>query len=586
MHVRSKEETRKLMQVAQGERPADVAVVNARLVNVYTGEIWEGCSVCCSGRWIGSVGEGTEGRIGSATRVVDAGGRTLIPGLIDGHAHLAWLFTPDAFLACIAPHGTTTIVTELMEPYPVAGIQGVLAFLAALRDRPITFFATAPANGSVSRSVAGISEEDLLCLLEMPEVLGLGETYWQLVLQQPELYLPPMLETLRRGKVLEGHTAGAPGKRLMAYACVGVGSCHEPIRPQEVIDRLRLGLHVMIREGSIRRELEAMAPLAKEKIDLRRCILVTDGVVPGDLLRLGYMDYVVQKAIDLEFPPVEAIRMATLNVAEHFRIDHLVGGIAPGRQADLVLLPDERTIKPDLVIAQGQIIFENGRSLLRAGRYRFEDAHRKSICLPGEMFAGDFRIPAVGEEGYVGVRVIRMVTDLVTREEVLRLPVVGGEVAADPREDLVKVCAMDRRSYSGKRFVGLLKGFGLRSGAMACSAAWDTSDILVAGADEADMAQAVNRIAELQGGAVVCRGGEVIEELALPIFGLLSELPLASLAERLEALRTAAAGLGVPFPDPLLSLITLSGAAIPFLRICEEGLVHFKDGRTVGLFTE
>jgi adenine deaminase len=395
-----------------------------------------------------------------------------------------------------------------------------------------------------------------------------------------------LAKTTAHRKLLEGHSAGARGNKLQAYAACGVSSCHEPIKAEEVLDRLRLGIYVMVREGSIRRDLAEIARIKDMVGDTRRLILTTDGISPVDLMEMGYMEYLVQKAIDCGFDPIPAVQMATLNVAEHFGLDDRIGGIAPGKYADLVLIPDPLTIQAMVVVSNGHIIARDGTLDAAPRKHVFALESLNSIRIPRPAEPPDFGLPSNGGGDTATVRAIEMVTDLVTREVLLDLPVVGGEITTDRADDLVKITAIDRATVPGKGFNGVIKGFGMRSGAMACSAAWDTSCVIVVGADETDMALCVNRIREMHGGAVVCDAGRVAAELAMPVFGLISELPLEALAAKLKAIKQAAADIGVPFPDPLLTLITLTGAAIPFLRICEEGLVNFKDGRTVDLFVD
>ncbi len=576
-------QNQKLIDVALGRTPGDLAIVNARLLNVYTGEFLDRQSVCTCGERIACMGPDAGYAIGDGTTVIDAGGATLIPGFIDGHAHVAASFTAGEFLKYAATGGTTTIITETLEPYAVAGIAGVLDFLGSLKDQPIKFFATAPAMVSTSRAAMGIDPADLETLLAQEEIVGLGESYWQAVLQHPDVFLPIFAKTTAHRKLLEGHSAGARGNKLQAYAACGISSCHEPIKAEEVLDRLRLGIYVMVREGSIRRDLAEIARIKDMVVDTRRLILTTDGISPADLMEMGYMEYLVQKAIDCGFDPVVAVQMATLNVAEHFGLDDRIGGIAPGKYADLVLIPDPQTIRAKVVVSSGRIIARDGTLEVAPRRHVFSPASRNSIRIPKNFEPSDFGLPFHGADDSAMVRVIEMVTDLVTREVQLELAVADGQIIADVENDLVKIAAIDRATVPGKCFTGLIKGFGMRAGAMACSAAWDTSCVIVVGADEQDMALCVNRIRDLQGGAVVCAGGRIAAELAMPVFGLISELPLEALVQRLKTIQQAAANLGVPFPDPLLTLIALTGAAIPFLRICEEGLVNFKDGRTVGL---
>ena len=425
--------------------------------------------------------------------------------------------------------------------------------------------------------------EILAKLLTRDDILGLGESYWQAVLQEPAQLLPRFEQALAVGKTLEGHSAGAGDKKLAAYVAAGISSCHEPINAAQVLERLRMGLHIMVREGSIRRDLAEIAKIKDTGIDLRRLILSTDGVDPQDLIEKGYMEFVLRKAIDYGFDPVAAIQMATLNVAEHFSIDGFVGGIAPGRYADLMIIPDVQTIEAQMVISNGKVVAEKGELLTAPRPHTFSTQSLNSVKLPRDMKASDFIISAESDGFHVNLRIIDMVTDLVTAELPMQWPVIDGQIHPDVDADVIKVAAIDRTHNPGKMHVGLIKGFGLKSGAMACSAAWDTSDIIVVGSNDDDMAAAVNRIHALQGGAVIYNHGEILAELPLPIFGIMSDLPIEAIVDRLQKIKKTVSDLGVPFPDPLLTLITLTGAAIPYLRICEEGLVNLKDGKTVDL---
>jgi adenine deaminase len=583
LQPKTPEETLQLMKVALGEEKADLVIINADVVNVYTGEIIKGHGISVKGKWIAYVGQNAGDSIGEQTEVIDATGQTVIPGLIEGHTHIAWLYTAGEFLKYVLPGGTTTIVTETFEIYPVSGYDGVVDFLESLKDQPIKFFGTAPAVISISQSARGIPVETLDKLLARDDVIGLGESYWQAVLQEPDRILPLYEQTLRAGQTLEGHSAGAGDKKLAAYVGCGISSCHEPINADQVLERLRLGLHIMIREGSIRRDLEEIARIKDNDIDLRRLILSTDGVVPEDLLAKGFMEFVLQKAINCGFDPVAAIQMATLNVAEHFSLDAFIGGIAPGRYADMVIIPDVHTIKARMVISNGKVIASEGKLLAPPRKHEFARRSLSSVRLERDLKPADFSIQVKGDMDSATVRIIDLVTDLVTAELEMQMPVSGGELRPDVNRDVIKVAAIDRTNHPGKTFSGLIRGFGLKSGAMACSAAWDTTDIIVVGTNDADMAGAVNRIHALQGGAVVFDKGEILVELPLPVFGIMSDRPIEEIARRLKHIRKTAAGLGVRHPDPLLTLITLTGAAIPYLRICEEGLVNLKDGKTLPL---
>jgi adenine deaminase len=575
-----------LRDVALGREKADLLVTNGLLMNVYTGEILDDHCVAVKGDRIALVGKDASHTIGPDTRIIDAMGSTLIPGLIDGHTHLALWYSIHEFLNQAMKGGTTTIITESMEVFPVAGYEGVLDFLASLGDQPIKLLATAPGMGSISRGAMGVPNQIMEKLMEREDVVGMGESYWQCVFQNPDRFLSNFETVLGSQKTVEGHSAGARGNKLSAYGAMGVSSCHEPTTVQEVIERLRLGIYVMAREGSIRRDLKAISQIKDQKINLRRLILTTDGVSPTDLMELGYMEYLVQKAIDYGFNPMTAVQMATLNVAEHFGLDHAIGGIAPGKIADIVIIPDPKTIRAELVISNGRIIAEKGCLKMPP---RSHDYSPKSLCtvnLPRQLTPDDFSIGVENNRSLKKVCVIEMVTDLVTRETIEEVSLVEGKIDLGKERKLIKITAIDRALEPGKMFTGLIKGFGLKSGAIACSAAWDSSCIIVVGVNDADMALAVNQIHTLQGGVVICENEKILHQLALPVFGIMSELPVEKLARHLEKVNEIMKGLGVDFSDPLLSLTTLTGAAIPYLRICEEGLVNLKDGKIRDLFVD
>jgi adenine deaminase len=583
---KSSEESRELMRVALGQEKADLTVVNARLANVYSGEILENFAISTKGRWIAYVGQNPESTIGTQTEVIDAGDQTVIPGLIDGHTHLAWLCKIDEFLKYAARGGTTAIISETLEVFPVGGYAGLLDYLASFKNQPIKIWATAPAMISISKTAQGISQQDLQKLLARDDIVGLGESYWQAVLQDPEWLLALFEQTQRAGKTLEGHTAGASEKKLAAYIANGITSCHEPIDAKQVLERLRLGLHVMIREGAIRKDLEEISKITDRGIDSRRLILASDSVSPIDLMTDGYMEAIVQKAIDCGFEPINAIQMATLNVAEHFSLDHLIGGIAPGRFADFVIVPDVATIEAQVVVSNGQVIARGGKLLAAPRAHAYASDSLNTIKLPRDLEASDFEIRAPGDVQNIDLRVMNMVTDLVTAEILENLVVQNGRILVDPDLGIAKIAAIDRTHNPGRLFTGLIKGFGIKTGALACSAAWDTTDIVVVGSNDSDIATAVNRIRNLNGGAVVCRDGEIVAELALPIFGIVADLKIEDMVQQYGKVNRAAQNLGIPFPEPILSLITLTGAAIPYLRICEAGLVNLKDGKAVSLFVE
>jgi adenine deaminase len=577
------DDRQELIKVALGEAEADLAIINGSVVNVYTGEV-EKALVLIKGERIAYVGNDAKS-IGSKTQVIDAAGKTLIPGLIDGHTHIDAIYSINELLRFAVQGGTTTIITETCSIATALGYEGVVQFLNSARRQPVKIFITAPPMVTISpvTEANAIGVKELRRLLGNKEIIGLGEPYWADVVGGNRRVLDLIAETLRLSGKVDGHSAGASGKKLQAYVATGVSSCHEPTTVEEVLERLRLGLFILIREGEVRRELEAVAPIKDSGIDLARLAISTDGVDPDQLVSEGYMEFVVQKAINLGFDPVMAVRMATINVAQHFAMDDIIGGIAPGRYADIVVIPDLKTIKAGYVISNGKVVSQNGRMLIKPRKHGYPQSLQNSIRLPSDFSTGDFAIRVGGNRKEVKVRLMDQVTDLLVREEFVDMPVVDGELKADVTKDILKVAAIEKSYGTGKSFTGLIKGIGLKKGAIATSLVWDCGDIMAVGADEADMAQAVNRIRGLGGGTVVCAGGKVIAEIALPVGGVISTEPMEAIAAGFDAIQKAASGLGAKSSDIRLTMAVLPTPAIPFLRICESGLFNLRENSFVEL---
>jgi adenine deaminase len=574
-----------LMKVALGEAEADLAIINGSIVNVYTGEVVEGASILIKGDKIAYVGNDVGKATGSSTRVIDAAGKTLIPGLIDGHTHIDSILSISEVLRYAIQGGTTTIITETSTIFSALGYEGVTQFLKSARNQPIKVFITAPPMVTLSPVTEehALSVKQLRNLLRRREVIGLGEPYWGEVVNGNQRVLDLITETINRGKKVDGHSSGARGSKLQAYISSGVSSCHEPITVEEVIERLRLGLFILIREGEVRRELKAISPIKDENIALSRLAIATDGLDPSQLVSDGYMEFIVQKAINLGFSPVQAIQMTTINVAQHFALDDVIGGIAPGKYADIVIIPDLRTIRAEYVISNGQIVARNGQPLVLPREHRYPQSIQNSIHLTKNFTTSDFAIPVESSRNQVKVRLIDQVTNLVTREEFIDMPVSDGQLKPDVSRDILKVAAIERTYWTGKSFVGLIRGIGLKRGAIAASDVWDCGNIIVVGADETDMARAVNRVKELGGGIVVCAGNRILTEIAFPVAGGISIQPAETIVGKLRDIQQAAADLGCNLSDIRLALVVLPTPAIPFLRICESGLFNLRQNSFVDL---
>jgi len=583
-----KEQRYELMKVALGEAEADLAIVDGAIVNVYTGEVLTGDTVLIKGDKIAYVGREADKSIGASTTVIDAAGKTLIPGLIDGHTHVDYPYSPSELIRYAMKGGTTTIITEISDTVPPLGYQGIIQFLRATKNQPIKIFITVPPMATLSPAVKehATTVNELRKLLRRKEVVGLGEPYWGPVVEGDQRILDLITETIKAGKKVDGHTSGARGNKLQAYIASGVSSCHEPITAEEVIERLRLGLFVLIREGEIRRELEVISKIKDENIDFNRLAISTDGIGPRQLTTDGFMDFIVQKAINLGFNPVLAIQMATINVAQHFAIDDLIGGIAPGKYADILIIPDLRTIHAEYVISNGQVAAKDGQLLIQPRKHTYPKSMRNSIHLPRDFEASDFAVHVGSGRSQIKVRVIDQVTDLLTREAMIDMPVSNGQLQPDADKSILKIAAIERTYLPGKTFVGFIRGIGLKHGAIVTSAVWDSCDIIVVGADEADMAQAVNRLKKLGGGTVVCAGGKILAEIALPMGGVFCTEPMETIADKLRDIQQAVTDLGSALPDIHTTLSIMATPAIPFLRICEDGLVDLRQNRFVDLIVE
>ncbi len=581
---------KRLARVALGKEPAEIILNNGNVVNVYTGEVLEGQQVIVAGGRIAYVGPPGDFPAGPGTEVIDVAGQVIIPGLIDGHIHMDGWMRVGEFVRLSLPGGTTTVITDSGASASAMGVEGVKAFLEQCRDQPQRFFVMAPTitylcsyrgNGKKALDNRGMIE-----LLDLPEVVGLGEIYWTHLLNgSPDEDLVDLVEAaIARGKTVEGHGAGARKQKLAAMAAHGMDACHEPITAGEVRERLRLGMATMIREGSVRRELEeVIGPLAGMKLDLRRAILVSDGLWPSALMRLGHMDYIVQKAIDLGLDPVQAISMASLNVAEHFKLEGDLGGIAPGKCADLVVIPDLRTIRARLVICRGRVVARDGKLTAIPARREYPARFYSCVNLP-RLSPEFFSLRAGGPE--VRVRAIQMVTSIVNREVALALPVVNGEASARGLDNVIKVAVLERNEGSGCWAMGFLQGSGLSRGAFATSFSFDEGNLVVMGADDRDMAAAVNRVTELGGGLVYCCQGRVVAELPMPIFGAVSDLAGPEVAAGIESVERTLKDAGWAHDNPLLTAFTITFTAIPSIRLSARGYWLAKENRVVGLFPD
>lgn len=569
-----------LKKVALGLDKADIGLLNGDIVDVYSGTMLKQYSVAIKGNWIASVNQNIDQCIGANTQVIDVTGKILVPGFIEGHTHLNYIASPEEFLRHSMAGGTTTIITESSEISYTAGLKGIIEFIEAFQEQPIKVYATVPPPLNLSKSGNELlpSVHQYKKLLYREDVVGVGEAYWQMVLNGNK-FLPELAqEALRLGKTVEGHSAGAHNDKLTAYIAHGITSCHESVSVEDVLERLRMGLFVMIREGTIRQELDSMVMLRDMKIDFSRLSLVTDGLDPRDLQKRGFLEAVVQKAINLGFDFIRTIQMVSINPATHFRLDNFIGGIAPCKHADILVLPNTSTILPEIVLSRGQIIARNGNLLIQPRKTTF--TVKGLSKLNRHIRVSDLKIKAPGST-YKKVRVIDMVTDLVSREHLEELAPINGEIKTDTNRDILKITFV---GLNHKIVNAFIRGSGLKSGAIASSYIWETYGVIAIGTNERDMVTAINRIIDYGGGIVVSNNEAIQAELALPIAGIMAKLPMESIVEKLNQIQQKAEDFGCKFPDVFKSISVLSTGAIPFLRITEEGVLDLKTNKIVSLF--
>jgi len=566
----------KIISVALGKVPADVAIKNGNLVNVFTGEIY-GADVAIFGNRIAAVGD-VEHCIGDRTTIIDANGKYLVPGLIDGHVHMeSSMMDPLNFAKALLPLGTTSIVTDLHEIGTVMGLNGIREMLNICWETPLKFFLVVPSHVPFLKGLettgAEIGLDEINEALKWKEAVGLSEVLVPPVISQNDSLLRSIERTIALGKTVEGHAAGFSGKELQAHVASGVESDHEATTAGDALERARLGIGLMIREGSVSKDLSACIKVLTEfRINAQNCMLATDDIHPIDLVKYGHMDYKVRRAIEEGVDPVIAVQMATLNPARHFRIDRDVGGIAPGKIADILIVENLRKFKVERVIANGKIVAQHGKFTLNVGIKNYEN-FKNTVRLRGEIKPEDLKINSNDGEPRVDVRTIVVKDDTLLKDEkIVTLDVEDGSILPDTSGDILEVAVVERHKGTGNIGKAFISGFGLRDGAIASSVAHDNHNIIVVGTNLEDMADAVNKLAKAGGGLVAIEDGKCLGLIELPICGLLSTLDVSEMRRELEVLHEAVRNLGCGLKSPFMTLSFVT-CAIPRLCISDKGLI-------------
>ncbi|MDX1630573.1 MAG: adenine deaminase [Thermoanaerobaculia bacterium] len=554
---------KELLAVARGDRPADRLFRNARLVDVLAGEIREAHVAVARGRIAGFGAR-------DAREEIDLEGRYLAPGLIDAHVHIeSSLVVPSQFARAVVPRGVTTVITD---PHEIANVLGLPGIRFMLRDGagvPLEIFANAsscvPAS-PLETSGASLDAEDLRSLLDEPRILGLAEVMSFPAVVAGDDGVLAKLEAFT-GRIVDGHCPGLSGPALDAYVAAGIGSDHECIRLEEAREKLRRGMTVFLREATNARNLEELLPLVDERSERRLC-LCTDDRTPADLMDEGSIDHLLRKSLAAGVDPVIAFRLATLNPAEYFRLPDR-GAVAPGRRADLVTFSDLRDPRIEEVYLAGSLVAEGGDPLFSVSP-ETDETVRGTVEVDPETL--DLSLPARGEGGRI--RVIGIVPDQILTEELHLSPTVeDGEIVADPDRDLLRIAVVERHRGSGRVGRGMVRGFGLRRGAVAGTVAHDHHNLIVIGADEESMRTANRAVVETGGGLSVARDGEILARLPLPVAGLMSDRPVEEVRREMDRLLSAVRDLGSSLRDPFMAMSFLGLEVIPSLKITDRGLV-------------
>jgi adenine deaminase len=542
------------LAVARGDEPADVVVRGGRVLSVFTRE-WLDTNVAIADGWIAGIGD-YEGR-----ETVDAGGKYVVPGFVDAHMHLeSSKLLPDEFARLVLPLGTTAVVADPHEIANVLGTDGVHWLLDASAEIPLDVYFMAsscvPAS-SFESPRRSLTVGDLEGLLRRRRVIGLAEMMnFPGVVSGDEAELAKLALATH----VDGHAPGVLGRDLQAYAAAGIRSDHEAFTAEEGGERLRAGMWLLIREASAARNLAALLPLVQE-YGPHRIAFCTDDREPEHIADDGHINAMVRDAVAFGLPPEDALVLASHNPATYHRLDHL-GAVAPGRQADLLLLPDLERFIPELVLKRGRPV-EDVQSA------PVPDWVKHTVRI-GALGPEVFRIPWDGGEA----RVIGLVPGQIITESLVDEP--GherGEAVADPERDLAKIAVIERHLGTGRIGLGFVRGFGLRRGALATTLSHDAHNVVVVGTDDTSMAFAVRRLANLGGGIVVVDGAQTLAELPLPVAGILSDRPLADVVAGSHAIVAAAAELGSTIEAPFQLLAFLALSVIPSLKITDRGLV-------------
>ena len=555
-----------IINVARGLEKADLVIKNANVVNVLSEEIYKGDIAIVDGI-IAGIGENYSGK-----KEIDVNGAFVSPSFIDGHVHLeSAMMLPKEFASVVLPAGTTTVIIDPHEISNVLGLHGISFMHEAVKNLPMDVFTMLPSCVPATpfeTSGFDLNSYDLSLLIDKPWVLGLAEMMnFPGVLNLDNNVMAKLELAKSKEKRIDGHAPYLSGKDLCAYVASGVKSDHECTTPEEAIERIRLGMYVMIREGTAAKDLDALLPVLKN-CNTRKCIFVTDDRHPSDLKE--HINGMVRRAVEAGVDPIKAIQVASLNTAEYFGLQNL-GAIAPGYKADLLVLPDLKSFKPDIVMKNGNVIAHNGKLAIEIPQGEAL-AVRNSVNVRW-ITPEDFKISVNEPDGKIGVKALEVIPhQLITKSIETEALVEDGNAISNIENDTLKICVIERHRATGNIGKGFVKGFNLKCGAIASTVAHDSHNMIVIGTNDADMYTAAVALIKCKGGKVVVKDGEIISELALPIAGLMSDREFDYVVDKCEELNQAAHSIGCELNDPFMTMGFLSLPVIPELKITDKGV--------------
>lgn len=581
-----------LVDAALGRIPSDLVIKGARLVNVNTTEIEEHVDIAVKDGRIALVGDASH-CVGKQTIVIKARGEYFAPGLLDAHIHIeSSMVTLTQFARAVLPRGTTGVFVDPHEIANVLGLRGIRLLIEESKRLPLKVFveisSCVPSAPGLETTGAELGLKDIASALKLRNVVGLAEVMnFPGVLAGDEKVHRKIAAARSAGKVVEGHAPGLLGRELAAYISAGIGSDHESFTEKEAVEKLRRGMKLEVREGSVAKNLSTLIkPILKQKLDMRHCLLATDDRHPHDLLREGHMDHVVRRAIEEGVDPIRAIQMATINTANHFGISD-IGDLSPGKIADILVVKDLGKFEVKKVFANGRLVAENGKLLLTLQQRAYPKFVKNSVRLKKKITPADFVVKSPLALERVNVRVIGVIEgEITTEHKILNLQVKNGEVMPDIARDVIRVAVVERHRRTGNIGLGFVRGFGMKKGALASSVGHDAHNITVVGINPEDMAVAVNEVVRYGGGQVAVLKGSLIAKVELPIAGLMSDRRIQDVSAQLEMLHRAARRCGVKLKSPFMVMSFLPLAVIPRLRITDKGLVDVEKFGLVDLIVK